>query len=161
MMKLLFDLAVGVAVVYRLYQLLRWKLCKLDYAGKIVFITGGSSGIGEALTKKLATLGCKKIIIAARRQNELDRVKSECCKPELIETFLLDLNKPEECLVKCQELFGREQVDIVINNGGISQRDLFEDMSFMNCPQLMDVNCMAPIAICKAVLPSMMARKSG
>ena len=120
MLCLLIQVVLAVSVLYRVYQQLRWMLCRPDYTGKVVLITGGSSGIGEALTKKMNTLGCKKIIIAARRQNELDRVKKECQRPETIQTFILDLSKPEECLQKCTELFAKEKVDIVINNGGAS-----------------------------------------
>jgi FlaA1/EpsC-like NDP-sugar epimerase len=45
--------------IYKLYQYQRWKNVKLDFRGKSVFITGGSSGIGEELTKRLLQLGAK------------------------------------------------------------------------------------------------------
>ena len=120
MLCTLFYIAIVAAVLYRVYRWHEWKQCKLDYSGKTVFITGGSSGIGEAFAKRIIDLGAKKVIIAARRQTELDRVKKECSKPELIQTFILDLNNPDECLKKCEELFAKEKIDILVNNGGCS-----------------------------------------
>ena len=77
-------------------------MCRPDYTGKIVFISGGSSGIGENLAKRIVNLGAMKVIIAARRQAELDRVVSECKEhSNRLETCLLDLNNPEECLKTC------------------------------------------------------------
>ena len=66
-----------VGICWKAYQFWQWKMCKPDFTGKTVFITGGSSGIGEALAKRIAILGAKKIIIAARRLEELNRVKTE------------------------------------------------------------------------------------
>ena len=144
---------------------MRWWLCRPNYTGKVVFISGGSSGIGEALAKRMITLGAKKVIIAARREAELDRVKSECeqiaNKKGVVQTFILDLGKPEECLRNCQTFFAKEPVDIIVNNGGCSQRDPFEDIAFNVCTQMMNVNCMSHIAVCKAALPGMMQRKTG
>ncbi|CAG7831316.1 unnamed protein product, partial [Allacma fusca] len=47
------------------------------FRGKIVWITGASSGIGEAIAKQLAEVGAK-IVLSARRTTELERVKKEC-----------------------------------------------------------------------------------
>lgn len=139
----------------------QWSTCKLDFTGKTVFVSGGSSGIGEQLTKRLVTLGVSKVIIAARRQNELDRVKSESAKPDLVQTFILDLEKPEEVYQKCKALFEKEKVDLLINNGGVSMREMFEDIDFSVCTRMTNINCLSHIAVCKAALPGMIARKSG
>ena len=53
-------------------------MVKPTFEGKVVFITGASSGIGEGLAKKFVKLNAKTVIIAARRVAELERVKSEC-----------------------------------------------------------------------------------
>ena len=114
---------MAVGVIWKAYQWFLWNSCKLDFTGKTMFISGGSSGIGEALTKRMIKLGAKKIIIASRRQAELDRVKSECDKPERVQTLTLDLNNPDEVMSKTEKYFQGEEVDIVINNGGVSMRE--------------------------------------
>ena len=64
-------------------------------------MTGASSGIGEELVKQLVTLGTKKLIIAARRVSELERVKKECGETKTeIEIWQLDLSDPKTCLEK-------------------------------------------------------------
>ena len=93
---------VGLALLWKVYQWVQWITCRPDYTGKIVFISGGSSGIGENLAKRIVNLGAKKVIIAARRQTELERVVNECKEQsKKLETCVLDLNNPVECLQKC------------------------------------------------------------
>ena len=106
-------------------------------------------------------LGAKKITIASRRQEELDRVKSECSKPERVQTLILDLGKPDEVMKVTEKFFASEQVDIVINNGGVSMRELFADIDFSVCTRMMNVNALSHFAVCKAALPGMIARKRG
>lgn len=68
--------------------------------------------------------------------------------------MLLDLSKPEDCLAKGNEMaLKMDKIDILINNGGVSQRCPFEEMDFANAQQLINVNTLAPIALCKSLLP--------
>ena len=69
-----------IAVYNIVYHFVYWKLVKPDFKGKTVFITGASSGIGEELAVRMSNLGTKRIYIAARRVNELERVKTLCSK---------------------------------------------------------------------------------
>jgi NADP-dependent 3-hydroxy acid dehydrogenase YdfG len=64
----------------------------LDFSGKVVFISGGSSGIGEELCHKMIQFGAKKVIIAARTMSELERVKSQSGAPDRVMVYHLDLN---------------------------------------------------------------------
>ena len=107
-------------------------------------------------------MGVKRLILAARRENELQKVKSECLKEcdtlveAQIETMFLDLSKPEECLQIGTQLSKRiGTIDILINNGGVSQRCPFEEMDFENAIDLINVNTLAPIALIKSLLPSL------
>jgi len=129
-----------------------------------VFITGASSGIGEQLAKRMTQLGAAVVVLSARRVNELERVKKECeslrvSKDQKIEIFQLDLSDPDTCLKKAQEYDGR--VDILINNGGVYQSDLFLNTDLSVCTRIMNVNCLSPIALIKGFLPRMIKQEGG
>jgi NADP-dependent 3-hydroxy acid dehydrogenase YdfG len=99
MVTLLWLLLLAL-VAYKAWQLYQWKTAELSFAGKTVFITGGSSGIGEAMTKRLVQLGAKKVVIASRNIKEMERVKNECIDKSRVDIMQMDLSKPEECLEK-------------------------------------------------------------
>jgi short-subunit dehydrogenase len=127
----------------------------------VILLTGASSGIGEALAYPLAATGAK-VILAARRKDELERVKGNCENQNNVKILLLDLSKADEIAAKGKEaeaLFG--QVDILINCGGISQRDKALNTGIEVDRQLMEVNYFGTIALSKALLPSMITRKKG
>ena len=127
----------------------------------IVWITGASSGIGEALTYQLAAKKAK-IIISSRRKDELERVKSNCPFPENIGIVTLDLSDSNSLQSKSDEaqaLFGA--IDLLINNGGISQRDKAMHTSLEVDRRLMEINYFGSIALSKSLLSQMVKRKTG
>lgn len=83
---------VGVLVVYALVAYIRRKIAKPDYKGKTVWITGASSGIGEYLAYEFNKHGAK-VILTARNQNELQRVKQACLHPDNVQIIPLDMTK--------------------------------------------------------------------
>ncbi len=128
---------------------------------KVIWITGASSGIGEELAKQYAKRG-SKLILSARRKEELERVRSSCLHQDNIKIVPLDLtdfsglpHKVEEA----KECFGT--IDLLINNGGVSQRSLIVDSIFDVYKQLMDVNYLGTIALTKALLPYFIDRQKG
>ncbi|MFT5166547.1 MAG: dehydrogenase/reductase SDR family protein 7 [Saprospiraceae bacterium] len=129
---------------------------------KVVWITGASSGIGEALSKEYAKLGAK-LILSARREAELQRVKKECAlQDDRCLVLPLDLgahDQMEEKVRLALDHFG--QIDILINNGGISQRSLVRDTDFSVYKKLIDIDYLGIVALSKAVLPHFIERKSG
>jgi len=132
------------------------------YQNKVVWVTGASSGIGEALTYAFNEQGAK-LVISARRASELNRVKNNCTNKSA-EVFILplDLAKHDELLAKAAEAiahFGK--MDILVNNGGRGFRGLVKDTEMSVHKQIMDVNYFGTIALTKAVLPNMIANKSG
>lgn len=132
-----------------------------EIKGKIIWITGASSGIGEALAYELSKEEAL-LILSSRRKNELERVKNNCKYPDNVRIVPLDLadatslaNKTEQALSQ----FG--SIDILINNGGISQRSLVAETKISVDRQIMEVNYFANIALTKGVLTPMLNKKSG
>ncbi|WP_417871369.1 SDR family oxidoreductase [Winogradskyella sp.] len=133
----------------------------MTFENKIIWITGASSGIGEALTLQLAKQNCK-LIISSRRETVLNEVKNKCQQPENIKVLPLDLadyKSMPTTVEKAISLFGN--VDILINNGGISQRSLIIDTAIEVDKKLIDIDYLGTVALSKALLPHFIARKSG
>lgn len=83
--KVTLILLVAIAA-YNFYKhVYQWLKCKPEFKGKVILVTGGSSGIGEQLAKRFIELGASKVIIAARTVKELERVKSECKDPSRVQ----------------------------------------------------------------------------
>lgn len=127
----------------------------------VCLVTGASSGIGEALAYQLNALGAK-VILSARRLSELERVKANCSNPENTAILVMDLGDVSSIPAKAQEAetyFG--PIDILVNCGGISQRDLIINTSLEVDRKLMEVNYFGSITLTKALLPGMIERQSG
>lgn len=131
----------------------------MNPAGKTAWVTGASSGIGEALTKGLAARGAK-VILSGRRAGELARVAGEAGGDTLILPFeATDYEKLPAAVDTA--LQWRGGVDLLINNAGVSQRSLALDTSFDVYRRIMEIDFFAPLKLTQLVLPSMVARKSG
>jgi len=129
------------------------------FTNKVIWITGATSGIGEALALALSEKGAK-LVLSARRVEELERVKSNCKGEALI--LPLDLSKMDEFEALTQKVishYGR--IDYLINNGGISQRSEAFETPLELDRKIMEVNYFGNIALTKAVLPQMQKQKSG
>ena len=83
-------LLVGALILYALVAYLRRKYTVGNYSGKTVWITGGSSGIGEYLAYEFNRLGAS-LIISARNVKELERVKAACAYPDKVQVVRLDM----------------------------------------------------------------------
>lgn len=133
---------------------------KID--GKIVWVTGASSGIGEALVYTLAKKGCK-IILSARRQAELERVQKQANLNASNSLVLpLDMEQIDTFSQAFQQVlqhFGG--LDILIMNAGISQRSLAKDTILEVDKRLINLNYLANVALTKTVLPYFLQKKSG
>ncbi|WP_165749606.1 SDR family oxidoreductase [Cellulophaga sp. Z1A5H] len=128
---------------------------------KIVWITGASSGIGEALTYTYANSGAK-VIISARNTAGLAAVKQKCIHPENIYVLPLDLIKTEEFEFKTKEAWNAfGAIDILINNAGVSQRSLIIDTDLEVYKKLMDINYLGTVALSKTILPLFIQQKKG
>ena len=135
------------------------KILVTKIKNKIIWITGSSSGIGEALAIKCSELGAK-VILSSRRNSELERVAKKCKNETLL--INLDLNKQDEFRDKTQKIISHfGNIDILINNAGLSQRSLADETSIEIDRKIMEINYFGTIALTKTVLPFMEKQKSG
>lgn len=133
----------------------------MKFSGKIVWITGASSGIGEALAYSFAREGAL-LVLSSRRADELERVRRACLRPADHIVVTLDLARADDLPMAVSEVIARcGHVDILVNNGGVSQRALAKDTSLSVERSLMEVNYFGPVALTKSVLPSMLKREKG
>ena len=132
------------------------------FDNKVVWITGASSGIGEALAYTFARHKVK-LVLSARRPDELARVKASCNLPDA-DVMLLPLdvsehNQMEAAAQKVVAQFG--QIDILVNNAGVSHWSKIKDLSMEVVKIIMNVNFLGAVSLTKAVLPGMLKRKQG
>lgn len=133
----------------------------MNFNNKIIWITGASSGIGKSLALALSHYDCK-LILSARRQQALENVKAICKHPEHVKVLTLDLAETNTLAAITEtaiSIFGR--IDLLINNGGISQRSPIIETSIEVDRKLMEVDYLGTVALSKAVLPHFVAQKSG
>jgi short-subunit dehydrogenase len=134
----------------------------MHFKGSVVWITGASSGIGEALAYAFAREGAT-LLLSARRVAELERVRSACGLPEgqvhLAPLDLADTSGVQALADHWAQRLGR--IDLLINNGGISQRALAAETPLELDRRIMEINYFGQIALTKAVLPHMLRQGSG
>lgn len=128
---------------------------------KVILITGASSGIGEALAYELSKKG-GKLILSARRESELNRVRQNCKNPESIEILPMDLSESESIPQKAREAEAiHGYIDILINCGGVSQRDKIIETKMEVDRRIMEINYFGSVILTKSLLPKMIERKKG
>ena len=132
------------------------------YTGKIIWITGASSGIGEALAYAFAKENAK-LILSSNNAEQLNRVEEKCLEQcTFCAAIPFDLEQPDsikEALGKVMLLFPK--IDILINNGGVSQRTLIKDTSMEVFRKIMEINLFGAVILTKLVLPVMTANGGG
>lgn len=119
--------------------------------GKIVWITGASSGIGKALAIKLAEHNVK-LCISARRTDRLEEVKKNCLKvgkrlqPNdvlVLQMDMTDIDGQQKCFDQVVKHFG--EIDVLVNNAGRSQRALFKDIELDVDKELFELDVFSTI----------------
>ena len=135
------------------------------FADKVIWITGASAGIGEAMVKAFAACGAK-IVCSARNEAELNRVKDECVAagaPQdnlmVLPLNVVDIDEMPAALQAVLDRFSR--VDVLINNAGLGARGSVLDISMDVYREVMEVNLFGAIALTKQVLPGMIEQGSG
>jgi short-subunit dehydrogenase len=133
----------------------------MKFQDQIVWITGASSGIGEALAEAFHQAGAK-LILSARREDELRRVQAKCGGEPNTCVLPLDMSHGQELPEKAraaQAMFGA--IDFLCLNAGISQRALTRNTNENVYRSLMETNFFGPETLARAVLPAMLERKRG
>ncbi|MBR6508741.1 MAG: SDR family NAD(P)-dependent oxidoreductase, partial [Paludibacteraceae bacterium] len=128
-----------------------------------VWITGASSGIGEACAYRYATQGDQLILTSSSRER-LDVVAERCRQYGAGDVFVLpsDLSDLEGVGLLVRQAWDRfGGIDILFLNAGISQRTSVEDTTMDMVRQIMEINYFAPVAITKAILPMMLNAGGG
>jgi NADP-dependent 3-hydroxy acid dehydrogenase YdfG len=131
-------------------------------AGKIVFITGASSGIGQATARAFAAQGAK-LLLCARRQEKLTELAAELDQAEDVYTFRLDVSDREaveQTLANLPEEW--KAIGILVNNAGLSRGldKLYEDDP-QNWEEMLDTNVKGLLYVTRAVVPGMVERGAG
>jgi dehydrogenase/reductase SDR family member 7B len=133
----------------------------MSYKNKKVWITGASSGIGEALAIAFAREGAH-LILSARNVAELERVKTTCTGAAAVDIVKLDIgDHPSVFETVKTHLAKIGGLDILVNNAGLSQRSKAQDTDFSVDERMIHVNLLGTIAMTKAALPALLASKSG
>lgn len=133
----------------------------MSFSDKIIWITGASSGIGKALAIELSNQNTK-VILSSRNREGLELVKNDCKYPDDVKIITLDLEDYTNLQPKVDEAiatFGK--IDILVNNGGISQRSFVKDTQISVDKRIMDINFLGTVALTKAILPHFIQNKSG
>ena len=132
---------------------------------RTVWITGASSGIGQALAIEYAKQGAS-LILSSRRQAELEAAKQQCVAQDLNDSDVLVLplditehDTLEAAAKKAHEFKG--QIDVLINNAGVSQRSSCLNTDMQTYRTLFEVDVFGQIALTKVVLPLMIEQGSG
>ena len=132
-----------------------------DQTGKTAWITGASSGIGEALAKAFVKNG-GNAVLSGRNVAELERVANDSGAAERCLILPFDTMDFSGLPAKVEAATAfRDGVDVLVNNAGISQRSLAIDTSFEVYKRIINVDLLAPIALTQALLPHLISRGAG
>jgi NADP-dependent 3-hydroxy acid dehydrogenase YdfG len=130
--------------------------------GKVVVITGASSGLGEAAARHLSVLGAS-LVLGARRVDRLRSLAEELTgqdgKALAVEADVTRVDQVKALVDAAVRTFGR--IDVMINNAGLMPQSLLERLKIDEWDRMIDVNIKGVLYGIAAALPHMTAQKSG
>jgi short-subunit dehydrogenase len=131
-------------------------------AGRTVLVTGASSGIGAAVARVLAARG-DTVALVARRIDRLDAVLADCrASSPASERWAADLSDASAAAALALTIWDHyDGIDVVINNAGAPMRRHASRLTMADVERTMTLNFFSPVAITLALLPRMLARRSG
>uniref|UniRef100_A0A8C5KFF3 Dehydrogenase/reductase SDR family member 7B n=1 Tax=Jaculus jaculus TaxID=51337 RepID=A0A8C5KFF3_JACJA len=159
------PLLFGCLGIFGLFRLLQWMRTKAYLRNAVVVITGATSGLGRECARVFHAAGAK-LVLCGRNVEALEELSRELAasqgqthKPHTVTFDLSDPGAISVAATKILQCFG--YVDILINNAGISFRGTITDTTVDVDRKLMETNYFGPVALTKALLPSMVKRKQG
>jgi NAD(P)-dependent dehydrogenase (short-subunit alcohol dehydrogenase family) len=134
----------------------------MKFKGKVAIITGAAGGVGKATVKRLASEGCKVVLIGRNRKS-LDNVAEVIQEKKNVLAIKADLTREGEVISAAEQTVSKfETIDILVNNAGIiSDPTPFHLMTEEQWNLLINTNLFGTFRMTKAVLPFMLKNKSG
>ena len=127
--------------------------------GKVVIVTGASSGIGLATAHVFGAKGAK-VVLAARRLELLEQLAPSVAPADRVLCVACDVTREEDCRTLVEKTVARfSRIDVLVNNAGISMRAMFRDLDLKVLHSLMDVNFWGTVNCSKAALPYLLESK--
>jgi len=130
--------------------------------GKVAMVTGAGGEVGKAISKRLASEGCK-VVLLGRDRNKLQKAASEIGDKKNTMAISTDINKEADVLSAIEQTIQSfDRIDLLVNNAGIiNDPELFHEMSEDKWNDLVETNLFGTFRMTKAVLPVMMKNGGG
>lgn len=131
-----------------------------NISGKVVVITGASSGLGAETARHLAKQGAM-LVLGARRLDRLEMLASELGldKKAIVQTDVTERNQVKALVDRAVELHGR--IDVMLNNAGLMPSSMLDKLKVDEWDRMIDVNIKGVLYGIAAALPYMQSRKAG
>jgi NAD(P)-dependent dehydrogenase (short-subunit alcohol dehydrogenase family) len=127
--------------------------------GRVAVISGGATGLGYGMAEAIVQAG-GKVVLLGRRENVLKSAAGRLGNSAACEAF--DVTKPEQVKELVTRVIKRfEKIDILVNNAGIHDKREFTQTSLNDFDKVLQTHVYGSFALTRAVVPEMMARKSG
>lgn len=128
-------------------------ITKMAFSGKVVIITGASSGIGAEAARDFSKLGASLVLVGRNVEN-LQKVASECADPEKVLAVQADVTAeegPKKIIDEALQKFG--QIDVLVNNAGILETGSIENTSLEQYDRVMNTNIRSIYALTMLAVP--------
>ena len=130
----------------------------MDIKGKVVFITGASSGIGAATARAASKAGAR-LVLLARREAKIRQLAVELGDAIAIRCDVTNVGEVTEAVRLARDTFGR--IDVLINNAGQGLQASIEEIDPEDFNAILRLNVVAPLITMRAIIPLMKQQKSG
>jgi len=125
-----------------------------DLKGKLVLLTGASSGLGPHIARRLDREGCH-FVLSARRREELEAVAADLREARVLPADLSRPGEPERLVAEAGP------VDILVANAGVPASGQLRDFEIDEIDRALDVNLRSPLVMTRLLLPGMLERRDG